>query len=145
MFDGILMIEKFDGKGGWTFLQLPPLTAQTQTSFGMIRVAGTIDGISFSDKYLMPLSKGQLMFTIDAKKKLKKTIGDKVHLQFYMDDSPLRIPDELIICLQDAGIEKKFEALTFAKKRLAIKQIYSAKNTETIANRIVIFIQELMH
>ncbi len=41
--DKIYLLEKFSGKGGWTFVRLPEIPTGQNTPFGWVKVHGTID------------------------------------------------------------------------------------------------------
>jgi hypothetical protein len=37
-------LEKFPGKGGWTFARIPEIVKDKKNAFGWVRVKGSIDG-----------------------------------------------------------------------------------------------------
>ena len=38
------VMEKFHGKGGWTFAPIPEIIKDNKAPFGWVKVRGTIDG-----------------------------------------------------------------------------------------------------
>ena len=38
------ILERFDGKGGWTFARIPEIPQDKHAHFGWVKVRGTIDG-----------------------------------------------------------------------------------------------------
>ncbi len=49
----------------------------------------------------MPIGNEMLGLSVRAeiRKKIKKEAGDYVHVILYLDDEPLEIPEELLVCL----------------------------------------------
>lgn len=139
-------LEKIPEKGGWTYVALDGIPADEKRAFGMVRVKGSIDGFEIHDYNLMPMASGQLFLPVKAeiRKKIKKQAGDYIKVILYRDDSLLHVPEELLLCLEDAP-----EALTFFnsladnEKRNYITWIFSAKRDETKANRMIKSIYKL--
>lgn len=132
------LLQKFEGKGGWTYAEIPEIP-MPKTSFGMLKVKGKIDSYEFSNVRLMPLGNGHLMLTIksEIRKKIKKQAGDTVHIILYEDNMPTQIPEELILCMKyEDGIFEKFEGYSDSEKKAFIDWIYSAKTEQTKAGRI---------
>lgn len=139
-------LEKFQGKGGWTFARIPDIKMNKKIPFGMLRVRGSIDGVAFSAAHLMPQGQGGLFLPVKAeiRKKIKKEEGDTVHIVLYEDKLPTEIPDELRLCLSDEPIaHKAFMALSNGEKKAQIEWIYAAKNESTRADRMARMINQL--
>lgn len=68
------LIEKFPGKGGWTYAGIPELSQNSKNPFGWVKVFGFIDTIELSHYKLMPMGEGRLFMPVKAayRKKLKK-------------------------------------------------------------------------
>jgi len=132
------LLQKFEGKGGWTYVEIPEIP-MPKTTFGMLKVKGKIDDYEFSNVRLMPLGNGHLMLTVNSviRKKIKKQAGDTVHIIIDEDTMPTQIPEELILCMKyEEGIFEKFENFSDAEKKAFINWIYSAKTEQTKADRI---------
>lgn len=141
------LLERFPGKGGWTFARIPEVLQDKKAHFGWVRVRGTIDGYEISKYHLMPMGNGSLFLPVKAeiRKKIKKKEGDKVHVILYPDNEPLEIPKEMLLCLQDEPTALKFfKSLTEREKKLYIQWIYSAKKEDTKVNRLVKTINRLV-
>jgi len=141
------LLERFPGKGGWTFARIPEVLQDKKAHFGWVRVRGTIDGHEISKYHLMPMGNGSLFLPVKAeiRKKIKKKEGDKVHVILYPDNEPLEIPEEMLLCLQDEPTALKFfKSLTESEKKLYIQWIYSAKKEDTKVNRLVKTINRLV-
>src|SRR3954464_8849836 len=96
-------LEKYPGKGGWTYAQIPEVAKDKNSPFGWVRVRGTIDSYEIKGYHLMPMGNGNLFLPVKAsiRKKLGKQEGDYIHVILYTDDLPTDLPEELKLCLQD--------------------------------------------
>lgn len=133
-------LEKFPGKGGWTFARIPEVLQDKKKSFGWVRVRGTIDGYEISKYNLMPMGNGTLFLAVRAeiRKKINKKAGDLIHVILYPDNEPLEVPEEMMICLKDEPAAWKFfKLLSESEQKFYIDWIYSAKKEETKIDRMV--------
>lgn len=140
-------LQKFQGKGGWTFVALPEIKQDKKAPFGWRKVKGSIDNYEFKNYHLMPMGNGRLFLPVksDIRKKIGKTEGDMVRVVLYKDTSKLEIPEELILCLKDEPVaHERFMKLTEGYQKEFISYIYSAKQVETRAKRIGITIDKLL-
>ncbi len=89
-------LDKFPGKGGWTYTLIPEIAPDPYAPFGWVKVKGTIDGVPIGNYHLMPFYKGsqQLFLSVkaDIRKKIKKEAGDTVRVVLYLDYEPLELP-----------------------------------------------------
>jgi hypothetical protein len=140
-------LEKFPGKGGWTYVILPEIPQSIKRKFGMVKVKGRIDDYELMGYNLMPMGTGQLFLPVKAeiRKKIGKKEGDWVSVELYADNSALAIPEELIDCLKD---EPKAYANFLKLGEGAQKEyrdwVYSAKKDETKVARIAKMIDMLL-
>ncbi len=141
------LLEKYPGKGGWTFTRIPQILKDKNTPFGFVKVRGTIDGFEIKKYHLMPIKGGGLFLPIKAeiRKKIRKEAGDYVQVILYPDTEPLEVPDELLLCLSDEPSALSFfQSLSESEQRYYINWIYSAKRMETKVNRIAKTVDRLM-
>lgn len=134
-----IKLEKFPGKGGWTYCRLPGVAPDPHAHFGWIKVRGTIDDFEIRQYHLMPMGNGELFLPVRAeiRKKLKKGEGDIVHVLLYRDDEDVYIPEELQDCLNDDPVaEAAFKKLPAANQRDVVKYIYALKDDGNRAERI---------
>lgn len=146
LIDKTYKIEKFEGKGGWTFVRLPEIQPDKNAPFGWVRVCGSVDGYPIEKYNLQPMGNGKLFLPLNAqiRKKIGKEAGDNVHVILYRDDTPKEIFDELKVCLQDEPLLwERFLAYPEAKKKKIIDWVYLSKNEDDKAHRIVEIINEL--
>ncbi len=141
------LVEKMEGKGGWTFVQIHAIAQSRNTPFGMVRVRGFIDDFELNQYNLMPMGNGNLFLPLNIKlrKAIQKKEGDTVHIKLYLDSSPLIIPDEITLCLMDyPTAEKAFYTFSENERRLYVNWIYEAKHQTTRDNRIAKMIDKLL-
>ena len=139
LVDKEYLLEKFPGKGGWTYALIPKILQDKHSHFGWVIVNGSIDGYEIKKFHLMPSGNGQLLLSVKAeiRKKIKKQAGDYVHVILYPDNEPLEIPEELLLCLQeDQDAQQFFHSLNENEQHNYVKWIYSAKTDETMVERI---------
>lgn len=133
------LLEKFPGKSGWTYTIIPEILPDKNAPFSWVKVKGSIDGFEISKYHLMPSGKGTLMLSVKAeiRKKIKKQAGDYVHVILYPDNEPLKIPEELLLCLQeDAEALQFFNSLSESERHSYVNWIYAAKSDQTKVDRI---------
>ncbi|MFD2514021.1 DUF1905 domain-containing protein [Pontibacter locisalis] len=141
------LLEKFPGKGGWTYAAIPEISPDKHAHFGWVRVKGSIDGYELKGYHLMPMGNGQLFLPVRAeiRKKIKKQAGDWVQVILYADNTPQEVPEELLLCLQDEpAAYKNFQSCTDGEQKAFVDWIYSAKTDETKVERIVQSINKLL-
>ena len=133
------LLEKYPGKGGWTYTIIPGFSSHRHVPFGWVRVKGFIDGFEIKNYNLMPLKGGKLFLPVKAeiRKKIRKRAGDWVKVTLFTDFSSLEIPEELLLCLMDEpAAYRNFLSYTEGQQKALIDWIYSAKKEETRIERI---------
>lgn len=141
------LLEKFHGKGGWTFARIPDISQDKKAPFGWVKVRGTIDDYEIRKYHLMPMGNGNLFLPVKAeiRKKIKKHEGDYIHVILYPDNEPLEVPEEMLLCLKDEPAALKFfTSLSESEQKFYIEWIYSAKKSETKISRLAQAINRLM-
>jgi hypothetical protein len=144
--EGYFTIEKTKGKGAWSFVILPNLFDKTNNPFGWKIIKGKIDDYEISQYKAWPNKHGELFLPIksEIRKKIKKEEGDSVFVKVFADDSPLEIPEEFLVCLNDEPQAKAFfEKLSDTSKKQYIDRIYEAKQLKTRVTRIAKTIEKL--
>ena len=141
------LLEKYHGKGGWTYASIPEIQQNKNNPFGWVKVKGSIDDYEQKNYKLMPMGEGKLFLPVKAeiRKKIKKEAGDYVRVILYNDDSPLEIPAELIRCFDNEPphLFNTFNAFTEGEQKAYIDWIYAAKTDNTRVNRIVKMMRNL--
>lgn len=141
------LLQKYPGKGGWTYAEIPGISQDKSAPFGWVRVRGSIDGYPIKQYRLMPMGNGKLFLPVKAeiRKIIGKKEGDYVAVVLYKDESPLEIPEALQLCLLDEpAAYSAFMALSESAQKKHIDWIFSVKKIETQAERIAECIQMLL-
>lgn len=144
--DQICILEKYPGKGGWTYARVPGIGPSKNQPFGWVRVKGSIDDYPVSDFRLMPMGNGQLFFPVraDIRKKIKKEAGDTVRIVLYPFDVPSEIQKELHLCLQeDREALRFYETLSEKQKTALITWLSSYKSDQEKADKFVYVLESL--
>lgn len=144
--EGTYLLEKFTGKGGWTFIKLPGDLIKSGKAFGMMKISGTIDDYSFEGKHLLPMGNGYVFLPVakPIRKILGKEEGDEVSIKLYREEIPNTIPQELIECLQDdPGKLDLFNQLPKEDQNNWISYIYAVEDMEAKSNRIIKLLNSL--
>ena len=132
-------LEKFPGKGGWTYTVIPGIPPGKRERFGWVKVKGFIDDYEIKAYRLMPMSNGKLFLPVRAeiRKKIKKQQGDWVKVVLFKDNDPLSIPEEFLQCLRDEPeAYKTFNSYSESAQKYYIDWIYSSKRSDTRIDRM---------
>lgn len=132
-------LEKFPGKGGWTFVRVPEIPPNKKNHFGWVKVKGSIDGHLISNYNLAPMGNGSLFLPVKAaiRKKIGKQEGDWIEVILFPDNDPLEIPMEFIECLRDEpDAYKHFHNFSEAEQKKYIDWIYGSNKEATRINRM---------
>jgi hypothetical protein len=141
------LLKKFPGKGGWTYASIPEVLQDKTAPFGWVKVCGTIDDYEFKHFKLMPMGDGTLFFPVrlEIRKKIKKEVGNEVHIILYKNLSALETPKELLVCLKDEPLaHERFLKLSEGKQKEIIDWISQAKKEETKVERIASSLEKLL-
>lgn len=147
LVDQVYTLQKYPGKGGWTYAAIPEIAQNKEAAFGWVKVKGSIDGYPIKNYNLAPMGNGQLFFAVKAeiRKAIKKQAGDQVHIILYLDDTAFEIPQELLVCLLlDAQAHSNFMQLKERYQKEFVNWIYAAKRTETKVQRINTTIEKVL-
>lgn len=134
LVDKEYLLEKFQGKGGWTFARIPEIPQNRNTPFGWVRVRGTVDSFDIRNYNLQPMGDSCLFLPVKAeiRRAINKREGDYVHITLFADNSPPEIPEEFKLCLLDEpNAYEAFLNYTNGEQKTIIEWVYSAK-TDTI-------------
>ncbi|MBB6002852.1 YdeI/OmpD-associated family protein [Arcicella rosea] len=139
LIDKKYLLEKFPGKGGWTYAIIPEVLQDKHAHFGWVKVKGFIDDFELKSYRLMPMGNGMLFLPVRAeiRKKIGKKDGDWVHVKLFADNDALEIPKELMLCLEDEPQAlKNFLTYTESEQKAYIDWILGAKKEETRIERM---------
>lgn len=141
------LLQKFPGKGGWTYAEIPEIVQNKNNPFGWVTVKGSIDAYELKHYKLMPMGNGHLFLPVKAavRKLIKKEAGDYVLITLYSDESTYEIPEEIMTCFTNEPTQLKENFLKFngSEQKAYIDWIYEAKTENTQANRIATMMARL--
>ncbi len=82
LVDQDYLLQKYPGKGGWTYAAIPEIKQDKHAWFGWVKVRGSIDGYEISNYHLMPMGNGTLFLPVktEIRKKIGKQEGNWVHV-----------------------------------------------------------------
>lgn len=144
----LYLLEKFPGKGGWTYAAIPEVSQNKKAPFGWVKVKGCIDDFEIKNYKLMPMGNGQLFLPVRAeiRKKIGKRAGDHVNITLFSDETPLEIPEELLLCFDDEHPKayETFMSFTEGEQKAYQDWIYAAKKEDTKVDRIIKMMDRLL-
>lgn len=141
------LLEKYPGKGGWTYAAIPEVLQDKNAPFGWVKVRGLIDNFEIKNCKLMPMGNGKLFLAVKAeiRKKIGKKEGDWVNVILYADTSPIEMPVELLDCLKtEAFTCETFSTYSDGQQKEFIDWIYSAKTERKKIERIAEMLEKLV-
>lgn len=133
------LLERYPGKGGWTYALLTDLPSHRKISFSRTRFKGHIDGFAVKNFGIMPVGDGSVFVPVkkEIRKSIQKEAGDHVHILLFIDTDPPEIPEDLLLCLQDNPAEyQTFLSYSNGEKKAFADWVAGAKTMETRVNRI---------
>ena len=139
LVDQDYLLQKYPGKGGWTFATIPEIEQDKHAWVGWVKVRGSIDGYEIANYHLMPMGNGSLFLPVKAeiRKKIGKQEGDWVHIVLYSEELPTVVPEDFLLCLNDEPTAyQNFRKLSEAEQKGIIDWIYSAKKDDLKVERI---------
>lgn len=139
-------VQKQDVKGGWTYVVITEIPAGERDRLGLIRVSGFIDTYEIKQFNLLPMKDGRMLLPLKSavRKKIGKKEGDSVHVILFSDDSPVVIPDDIMVCLMDSSEAYHFFlSLSGSNQKYYIDWIEEAKKMETKVERILKTLERL--
>jgi len=141
------LLEKFPGKGGWTYAKIPEILQNKNNPFGWVKVRGFIDDYELKQYKLMPMGNGKLFLPVkkEIRKRIKKEAGDYVKIRLYADSSKVEIQEEIIDCFKNEPQEiyKTFISFTEGEQKAYLDWIEDAKTDDTKVKRIVKMMERL--
>lgn len=96
----------------------------------------------------MPMGNGQLFLPVKAaiRKEIGKQAGDFVNVILYANETPLEIPEEIMLCFENEPKQayENFMHLTEGEQKAYLDWIYEAKKEDTKARRVVEMMDRLL-
>lgn len=134
------LLEKYPGKGGWTYAQIPEIPPDPHADFGWVRVKGSIDGVELKGYHLMPMGNGKLFLPVKAaiRKKIKKEAGDWVEVILFPDPVSIEMPTDFLLCLKENPElhDCFFQTLNETEQQAIIAEINASRSEEDKIERM---------
>ncbi|GGD99929.1 YdeI/OmpD-associated family protein [Planktosalinus lacus] len=140
------LLQKFKGKGGWTYAEIPEVSPGKNTPFGWVQVKGSIDGYPIEKYKLQPMGNGKLFLPVNAKirKQIGKEAGDRVEVILFRDETPETVREELLLCLKvEPGALEAFQSLIPFKQNALTDWVYQSKTDTEKVNRIADILKQM--
>jgi hypothetical protein len=129
-----------------TYVLIADLPENIRANTELIKVRGFIDSYELRQFHPLRSKDGAMILPLNTavRKKIGKKEGDMVQVTLYLDHSPVVVPDELLVCLQDSPQARQFfMSLSESNQKYYIDWIEGSKKLETKAERISRTIQRL--
>jgi hypothetical protein len=145
-------IERFEqnaDKTGWHYIFLPDDLVQTllPDDGRSFRVKGKIDDLQVNSLSLLPVKHGGYILPMNEgiRKKIKKKLGDKVHISFEKDAAfRIEMPEDLEICLaQEEDLLTRFLSYTKSHQNYFISWLNTAKTDATREKRLLMIVNAM--
>ncbi|SKC23603.1 DUF1905 domain-containing protein [Alkalitalea saponilacus] len=144
---GTYLLQKFSGKGGWTYLEVPEVEPDKHAWFGEVEISGRIDDFRFENRKLLPMGNGRLFLPVNAKirKEIQKEAGETVSLELEIHSNDVVTPDEILNCFQyePASTYENYLRLSKNEKQSYLDHILEAKSDDVKVHRIIKMMNDL--
>jgi hypothetical protein len=133
-FEGTIVVN--DGGGAW--VEVPGEVIDGLGGGGRIPVQATFDGIAYRGSIASMGGCMALGILKSIRTELGKGAGDPVTVTLQRDpaERTVEVPADLAAALEEAGLRKAFDALSYSHRREHVNAINDAKKAETRARRI---------
>lgn len=142
----VALIEKFPGKGGWSYIIITEISPDFRDRFGQVKVTGTIDHYILENATVMPYGNGKFFLPLNAniRKQLQKQAGDTVLIKIYLSRSSKMDETDLKEILADEPNALSFyKDLPENEKSHYLKWINDTQNEEMQVERIAKIVNDL--
>jgi Bacteriocin-protection, YdeI or OmpD-Associated/Domain of unknown function (DUF1905) len=133
-FEGTVVVN--DGGGAW--VEVPGEVIAALGGGGRIPVQASFDGIAYRGSIASMGGCMALGLLKSIRTELGKGDGDPVTVTVERDkaERTVEVPADLAAALEEAGLRKTFDALSYSHRREHVNAINDAKKPETRARRI---------
>src|ERR1043165_2623745 len=140
LFDGDIVLQKMQMKGGWTYALLPEVVKGGKNGFGWTKLNASIDGYEMNNASLMPIKGGRLFLAMKAeiRKQIKKEAGDTVRIQLFGNKAPDAVTEaDFHEALSDEPTAlENYNGFPKKEQKAYLTWIFSATHNDDIINRI---------
>lgn len=147
LVSAVVQLQRFPGKGGWTYVALPQIKNVSTSAFNWMEVTGTIDDYQLVAAKLMPMGNGVLFIPVksEIRKAIKKEVGDSVKLVLFANDSSVVSTADLEACIADVPeAYHHFKSLKLSDRKQLLQWMAQPTTDEQKVNRINKVIDHLL-
>lgn len=149
MYEFIALLERPEGVGTWTYLNVPFSVEDSFGKKGQVKVKGTMNGLPYRST-VMPQGEGSHHMVINQviRQAIGVSSGDKVTVTMEIDleQRTITVPEDFQRLLdEDLTNKAKFEGFSYSHKKEWIDWISAAKREETRVKRIKKAITQLQN
>ena len=147
LVDGKFVMQKYPGKGGWTYIKIPAFGENKKTWFAAQKVNVIIDGHQYDNTSIWKTKDGNYFLPVKAaiRKTIAKEEGEVVHITLSKTPEVLESDEEIIICLkEDPAALKKWNKLPAEEKKRLTGWIINAPSEDLKVNRMASLMNELV-
>ena len=133
-FEGTIVVN--DGGGAW--VEVPEAVIAGLGGGGRIPVQATFDGVAYRGSIASMGGCMALGMLKSIRSELGKGDGDAITVTVERDTAArtVDVPEDFAEALEDAGLRKAFDGLSYSHRREHVNAINDAKKPETRARRI---------
>jgi len=144
-FSDNCVMEKYSGKGGWTFVKMPTIANLPKKRNNTVKIKGFIDDYELKDMHMWAMKQGNFIAVkAEIRKKIKKEAGDTVKVVLYLDEPQTVIPEDFLVCLrEESKLFAYFGKLPEKEKQAMTDWIFSVKTEDEKIDRIVKTMEKL--
>jgi hypothetical protein len=132
-------LEKFPGKGGWTFARLPEIKTPSGKPLGWDKVRVLFDDYEVSEMGILSLGNGKRFLPVKAeiRKLIGKRAGEQIRLQLFSRIEELDVRAEFLLCLEDdPEAFRHFQSWKVQERDKYISWIEQGQHTEQQVERM---------
>lgn len=139
LLDEVLMLEKFPGKGGWTFVRLPEIKTSSGKPLGWDKVRALFDDYEVAQIGLLSMGNDRRFLPVktEIRKLIGKQAGDQIRLQLFARIKELDVCAEFQLCLEDEPEAlSHFQSWSAQERDKYISWIEQGQSTEQQVERM---------
>ncbi len=128
ILDTEILLERYPGKGGWTYAPIPELWQDKSQPFGWVKVTGYIDDYALPETHLMPMGNHRLFLPVKAaiRKIIKKEAGQAVRVKLYRAEKLQDYSTDFLDCLKDEPAAcRNYQALPASEQKAYLDYIHA--------------------
>ncbi len=139
ILDAEILLERYPGKGGWTYAPIPELWQDKTKPFGWVKVTGYIDDYTLPATHLMPMGNNRLFLPVKAaiRKIIKKEAGQTVRVKLFRAEQLRDYSEDFLDCLKDEPAAwRNYQLLPTGEQKAYLDYIHAPDKDATRIERM---------